>query len=200
MGQYCEVCRSATHKQETKMLKLCVSLSNVSAASILFAVNLTTCWSLVERSTFSFLKKLNLTQAYSIAAIMSTRLTMHAKIEEHAPNCSAKQNVGLLLALTSPDGRFEPLHPSIHMQLGLRWNVKVALMKFLLPVKPTQHSRCSRHTRLIILSLSTKHGSTCESDRELWVERETGTEKWAKKDGGKKTGGGSNSGDREIVA
>lgn len=94
---------------------------------------------------------------------------MHAKMEEHATNCRAK-----LLALTPPDNHFELLHPSIHMQLGLKWNAKVALMRFLLPVKPTQHSRCSRHTRLIILSLSAKHGSTRESDRELWAEKETG--------------------------
>lgn len=59
-------------------------------------------------------------------------------------------------------------------------------MRFLLPVNPTQHTHCSRHTRLIILSLSTKHGSAQESDRELWAERETETEKGEKRDGEKR--------------
>lgn len=165
-----------------------VCLSNVSFASVSFIVNLTTCSSLVDSKTFSFFKELNVTQKYSIAAIVSTHLIMHAKIEKHATNCRAKQNIHLRLALTPPDNRFELLHPSIHMQLGLKWNVKVALMRFLLPVNPTQHTRCSRRTRLIILSPSTKHGSTHDSDRELWAERGTETEKGegAKRDGKKK--------------
>lgn len=172
--------------RDKNVVAVSVCLRNVSSASRSFTVNLTTCSSLVESRKFSFFKELNLTQKYSIAAIVSTHLFMHARIEEHATNCRAKQNAGLLLVLTPPDNCFELLHPSIHMQLGLKWNVKVALMRFLLPVNLTQRTRCSRRTRLIILSLSTKHGSARESDRELWAERETETEKEAKRDGEKR--------------
>lgn len=115
---------------------------------------------------------------------------MHAKIGERATDCRAKQK-----SPACPN-------PSIHMQLGLKWNVKVALMKVSAFRQPdTTHSLFSPHTAdYIVLSLSTKHGSARESDRELWAERELESEKGAKRDGERKTGGGSNSGDREIVA
>lgn len=149
---------------------LSVGSGNGSVASASFLVSLTTCSSLVATKKLSVFKELNLTQKYSMAAIVSTYLIMHAKIGARATMCS------LLLVLTPPDNHVELLHPPIHMQLGLKWNVKVALMRFLPSVNPTQHTRCFRHTRLIILSLSTKHGSACESDRELWAERQSESE------------------------
>lgn len=118
MGQYWEVCWSATPKPDKNVavaVSVSLSLSNVSFASVSFIVNLTTCSSLVDSETFSFFKELNVTQTYSIATIVSTHLIMHAKIEEHSTNCRAKQNIRPLLALTPPDNRFELLHPSIHM-------------------------------------------------------------------------------------
>lgn len=75
-------------------------------------------------------------------------------------------------------------------------------MRCLLCVDPTQHTYCSHHARLIILSCSSKYGRTQEFEK--WVravggEREMETGKGAKRDG-EKSGGGSKSGDREIAA
>lgn len=87
------------------------------------------------------------------------------------------------------------------MQLGLKWNVKVALKRCLLHVNPTRHTYCSHHARLIILSLSsTRHrkiilemGVRCG-----WRVRQR--HKKVAKQKEEKSGGGSKSGDRKITA
>lgn len=133
---------------------------------------------------------------------------MHGETEKHNDTINRRtiQNAHLQALVASFDTerkQFEVLHPSIHMQLGLKWNVKVALMRCLLRVNPTQHTYCSHHARLIILSLSSKHRRKREFERwgrAVVGEREMEMGKVASKREGEKSGGGSKSGDREIMA
>lgn len=75
-----------------------------------------------------------------------------------------------------------PLPSSTRMQLGLKWNVKVALKRCLPHVNPTHHTYCSHRARLIILSLSSTRRRKREFER--WgrgVGGETEREKWRRK-------------------
>lgn len=132
---------------------------------------------------------------------------MHGKTEKRTDTLNRRtiqkaHPQALVASFDTERKQFELLHPSIRMQLRLKWNVKVALMRCLLRVNPTQHTYCSHHARLIILSLSSKHRRKREFERwgrAVGGEREMETAKVAKREG-EKSGGGSKSGDREITA
>lgn len=71
---------------------LLVGSRNGSVASTSFLVSLTTCSSLVDTKKLSVFKELNLTQKYSMAAIVSTYLIMHAKLGR-VPQCAEPNKI-----------------------------------------------------------------------------------------------------------
>lgn len=133
---------------------------------------------------------------------------MHAHTPTHTP--SHLQTPPVLLCQRKHSSSPSLLPSPRRMQLGLKWNVKVALKRCLLYVNSTRHTYCSQHAGQNILSLLSTHTHTHAHHRKLkemeprcgWGEKQR-REKLAverKKKRRGKSGGGAKSGDRKIRA
>lgn len=154
IGQYFEVCLGVFCKQVTKMQFVAVSSQEhlncfYNSLVIVKSDSLSVSGGWLKKKKQD--RNLNSFFEYSIAASVSTHLILHVTTEEHTTNYSPKQNVALVVVLSPPGNQFELLLPSLHVQLGLKWNV--ALMRFLLRVNPdTTHSLFSLYMADYIIS------------------------------------------------
>lgn len=90
---------------------------------------------------------------------------MHAHTPTHTP--SHLQTPPVLLCQRKHSSSPSLLPSPRRMQLGLKWNVKVALKRCLLYVNSTRHTYCSQHAGQNILSLLSTHTHTHAHHRKL---------------------------------
>lgn len=104
---------------------------------------------------------------------------MHAHTPTHTP--SHLQTPPVLLCQRKHSSSPSLLTSPRRMQLGLKWNVKVALKRCLLYVNSTRHTYCSQHAGQNILSLLSTHTHTTANSK-----------RWSRGVGGERSRDGKN--------